>query len=829
MPKILGDISTVEGAAIAGGAILAAGLAAAGAAAVEAADQYAKYVGEVAAGTKVTGLTAEQMSALKFQAQEMNVGYEDLVQGLTKFTVNTNKAAEGSKQQEAVFQRLGISQEQVKAGQKDMMPLLEATADRIAQLSSRGQQTAAVIDLLGRHAQGLVPMLAQGAAGIHKFAEEAAAMGLIITSTDIEALKEYKAELNVIKAEHEALDIEIGRNTLPILTGLKIGWASLIQTLGNFKPNSMLSFFAQWGANAGAMKAQAEELAKTLAKFGQDELGPADGKDKVVKTRDSFYALSDVLETVQSRMAGTQDEYSKIGGELNHIQFEVNKATEAFEQAKAKGTLSAEAMEREAKALAALPAEMRKLAKSLMDEADTKKDEKVEATGNQIQQDILRQGQQTMAVRAALWEMEMAARRAKMEKEHTDTAANLASLARLEQAGYEKIGQDAAAAVTKAGREIDGLIAAQGEQTVQTKKAALNRQVEQLRVEHETLYGFDAEYENKLDTLRKTGLAKIDADEKAAGDLELSRLKSQLEKVESTHQTTAQRIQAEYEAEAARFAAVEEKKTLSLATSEAQRAQITQMFAAIRKGLLDKEGADLQALQNTTGWQGVFGNKFGELIRGNESMLKQWQGSTNQSTMLVKLTLEGLKEQGQKTFDQLTAGMGQNIAHSVIYEKSIGQAMKAMLESTLESLSAQAITYAIYSTALGFTDLAEGNAAGATAAFTAAAIWGSVGAAAAVAGRGMVGSSGGAGSQGPGGVGVGSYGSQTSAAQRDAQMGAVGAPGSAGGQHITVNVQGHLVGWANIGELTGAINDAVLNSDQTLTATNTKTGVQVTR
>lgn len=44
---------------------------------------------------------------------------------------------------------------------------------------------------------------------------------------------------------------------------------------------------------------------------------------------------------------------------------------------------------------------------------------------------------------------------------------------------------------------------------------------------------------------------------------------------------------------------------------------------------------------------------------------------------------------------------------------------------------------------------------------------------------------------------------------------------------MTVIVQGHVVGWNNIGELTGALNDAVMNQGTTLTATNTTTGKQV--
>jgi len=46
---------------------------------------------------------------------------------------------------------------------------------------------------------------------------------------------------------------------------------------------------------------------------------------------------------------------------------------------------------------------------------------------------------------------------------------------------------------------------------------------------------------------------------------------------------------------------------------------------------------------------------------------------------------------------------------------------------------------------------------------------------------------------------------------------------------VTVNVWGHVFGVSGIQELASAMNDAVLNRDVTFTATNTKTGVVVTK
>jgi hypothetical protein len=128
----------------------------------------------------------------------------------------------------------------------------------------------------------------------------------------------------------------------------------------------------------------------------------------------------------------------------------------------------------------------------------------------------------------------------------------------------------------------------------------------------------------------------------------------------------------------------------------------------------------------------------------------------------------------------------------------------------------------------GFLDLALGDYPDAVSAFEAAAIFGSVGAAAGIAGRAIAGPQSSAAGGRAGGAGS-SLPSNTSSRERDMQSGAVGAPPSAGGPHVSITIMGHVIGQSGVSELASMLNDAVLNSDVTLTSSNTKTGVQVTR
>ncbi len=71
-----------------------------------------------------TGISAEEMSQLKHAADLTGTSYDMLVRGLTLFEAATVKAGEGSQQQAQAFQRLGITQAQLAAGERDIVPLL---------------------------------------------------------------------------------------------------------------------------------------------------------------------------------------------------------------------------------------------------------------------------------------------------------------------------------------------------------------------------------------------------------------------------------------------------------------------------------------------------------------------------------------------------------------------------------------------------------------------------------------------------------------------------------------------------------------------------------
>ncbi len=720
--KIFGDMSSLQGAMLGAGAAIAAGLVAAGAAAVHCADQYAEYVESVAKVSRTTGIAVEDTSRLKFAIEATGGNFDTAGQGLAKFTSNVVKGVEGAKQQAEAFARLGITQEQLEAGEHNLLPLLEAVADKFNGLKDKTDRTAEARDLFGRGGAQFLNFLALGSDGLKQMANEADRLGLIVGQKDVEALHAYQAAMAEMKATQEAVDIQVGRETLPVMTNLKMAWGALIQTMTQGGSAGGGTFAAAFAANLGAMKASAESLAESLGRIGKNQLTPpAEDAPKVEKSKEAWYGLSDVLEQVKGKLAGVTSEEAKVTEETDKLKASLARAKEQLEEKDAKRGLKDGVFDREAEAGQDAGALIPELYQKLMDEIA----EKRQAAGDKAYAELAAESKRYQATR------------------------------------------DQAEALAYAKEQSD----------------------RQIQVEAQ----------------------------KAAFDTEMAALAKHLEQIEKSHQTAEERIKAQYQADVEQFTAAEEKKRLAAATDDAQRAQIAAQYAAIRAALYTKEGQDLQALRNSQGWRGVFGAEFAQMIKGNETLAREWATSTNQSLMLVRVTMEGLKEMGQQAFDQLSQGMAANIAHAVIYKQSIGDAMKSALAAVLESVSAMSIVHAIKSTALGFEALAEHDYPAATSAFTAAAIWGSVGAAA-VTGRVIAPPQ--AGSTASSAAAAGS--SSGTSAGTSAGSGAAG-----NGYNLTINVAGSI--YKDTDALIDAINEAVTQRDKALTSTNTTTGQVVYR
>lgn len=812
--RVFGDLSTAGGMLSAASAGLVAGVAAIGAALVGLGNKAADYAVEIGNASRRTGIGAEDMSKLRYAAEVTGTSFESLVQGLTRFTSTLDKARDPASKQAEAFHRMGIGQGEIEAGSKDLLPLIYKVSDAFRDQMTAQERTAMARDLFSRGGYTLVTMLGMGSDALREFGAEAQRLGLVMSTQDVQAAREYRAEVHYLKAELEGMALSVGKNVVPAMQDYMVGATSIfgglkaalkdLMATGN--TSTMGVAFFQGFLTSGLAAVQRIKDATKAALANQDlGLPPPGGNEE---TAQNFFGLSTALEQVRAKLAATQGEEAKAAQEAAHMTVEVGRATAEFQKLRDEGKLTPETIARESAALAALPQQVNLALQQEIGQYTEKRNATIARAGEELQKKLAQQDEGTYEQRVRLWNEEIDALRLRLDQEKALTRETMDALIVLRRAGLEKIDRERALAEAQAGQQLQNQLIQQEEQTYEQRVRLWAEEIDGMRARMGREQTLTKENQDLLVELERAGIWRIAREHDLAFAGEVKSLQAAIGQMIAERMTSAEKVQWLYWQDLEKFSQVEEEKAKAAASSESEIAQITAIYELARQTALDRYSRSLQAIYNSQGWRAVFGAEFAQRIRGNEALLREWSETTNQAAMMVRVALESLGEMGGQAFGNFSKAMGQNIAAAIVYSKSVGEAMRTALASTLATIAAECYVQAIYSTALGFLRLAQWDWAAAGNAFAAAAMFASVGTAAAMVGRAVA----------PRQAGATASGGSTAAAGGGGAAAGSGSEASAGGGRITVIVNGHIFGIRGVDELAQVINDAVENRDVKLVA-----------
>src|SRR5690606_13184867 len=104
------------------------------------------------------------------------------------------------------FERLGFTQEQVRAGLQDIDGFLMQVADRVAELGTTAEQSAVLMTIMGDAGRRLVPFMAQGAQGIRELREQARELGLVMDEQAVDGSRRLMTACPSSRSARRPLD-----------------------------------------------------------------------------------------------------------------------------------------------------------------------------------------------------------------------------------------------------------------------------------------------------------------------------------------------------------------------------------------------------------------------------------------------------------------------------------------------------------------------------------------------------------------------------------------------------------------------------------------------
>lgn len=199
------------------GVAMAGAIATATTATIKSAIDAADELGKMAASA---GTTAETLSVLSYAAGLSNVSTEELGKGLVKLSASAFKAQNGNVALQRIFERVGVSAIGANGRIKDSGLLMEELAAKFSKMSTSGGKTALVVQLFGKGAASLIPLLNQLGEEQAKVTEEAHRFGLVLGTSTTDLAEKAHDNLDRLNLMLKGIGYSLLGAVLPALDGL---------------------------------------------------------------------------------------------------------------------------------------------------------------------------------------------------------------------------------------------------------------------------------------------------------------------------------------------------------------------------------------------------------------------------------------------------------------------------------------------------------------------------------------------------------------------------------------------------------------------------------
>ena len=171
-----------------------------------------------------TGLSMETLQKFQYASDLIDVSLETLTGSMSRMIRTMNTARQGNKQAQEAFDQLGIAITDANGQLRDGETVFNETIKALGNIANETERDAIAMQIFGRSARDLNPLIKGGADRLRELGEEAKAAGLIMSDEALGDVLEFNDELDKLKATTKAtgtqLGITVGRIMLPALQKL---------------------------------------------------------------------------------------------------------------------------------------------------------------------------------------------------------------------------------------------------------------------------------------------------------------------------------------------------------------------------------------------------------------------------------------------------------------------------------------------------------------------------------------------------------------------------------------------------------------------------------
>lgn len=300
---------------------------------LESAKASASFADEILTLSAQTGISTQKLQEYSYASELVDVSVDTLTSTMRRNIKAMSEARDGSASYSSAYERLGITVTNADGSLRSSEEVYWEVVDALGQMHNETERDAIAMDILGKSAQDLNPLILAGSDAMKQFGEEAEAAGYVMSDETLEAAGALDDALQRLAVSGDALGNTVGAQVAPGFEALTSAGVDVLQFVTNFLQENqaiipvLTTVTVGVGAYATAVAGLAivQKIKTYLAGFNATLLANpyvlaaaavATLTAAVVQYAASLEGLPEETQTLIDSVAETADRYEQVTGEI---------------------------------------------------------------------------------------------------------------------------------------------------------------------------------------------------------------------------------------------------------------------------------------------------------------------------------------------------------------------------------------------------------------------------------------------------------------------------------------------------------------------------------
>lgn len=165
-----------------------------------------------------TSLTTDQLQEFEYASELVDVSTDTLRGSLVKLTNNMQTAATGTGSAAEAFKKLHVKVSDSSGKLKDNYEVFLKTIDALGKVKNETERDALAMDIFGRSATDLNPLIEAGSGRLKELAEQAHEAGYVVDNETLQSFGELDDAMQKLDKQGDAVKRSFAEALLPVIT-----------------------------------------------------------------------------------------------------------------------------------------------------------------------------------------------------------------------------------------------------------------------------------------------------------------------------------------------------------------------------------------------------------------------------------------------------------------------------------------------------------------------------------------------------------------------------------------------------------------------------------